>query len=129
MACVNPAPCSLLPALFYLPPHILVTRFLLTWRTSFLARGVNTHPLLSQVCCQLPTLCCFSHPNTPHRSSYNIYKDDINNISLPRLRQFCLVFYSFTRIKLTMGVLAHIHNKNWGVPLASKESRELVFFL
>ncbi len=65
--------CSLLPA------------FLLTWRTSFLARGANTHPLLSLVCYQLPTLCCFSHPNTPYRSSYNIYVDDINNISRPRL--------------------------------------------
>ncbi len=32
-----------------------------------------------------PTLCQFSHPFTPHRSSYNIYIDDINNISRPRL--------------------------------------------
>ncbi len=66
----NPTPCSLLPA------------FLLTWRTSFLA-----HPLLPLVCYQLPTLCCFSHPNTLHRSSYNIYTD-INNIRCPRLTQW-----------------------------------------
>ncbi len=59
--------------------------FLLTWRTSFLAHGANTHPLLSLVCYQLPTLCCFSHPNTPRGLSYNIYIDDINKISRPRL--------------------------------------------
>ncbi len=72
----NPAPCPLSPSI------------LLTWRTSFLARGANTHPLLSLVCCQLPTLCCFSQPSTPHRSSYNIYIDDINNISHSRLTQW-----------------------------------------
>jgi hypothetical protein len=72
----HPTPCPLLPA------------FLLTGRTSFLARGANTHPLLSLVCYQLPTLCCFSHPTTPHRSSHNIYIDDINNISHPHRTQY-----------------------------------------
>jgi hypothetical protein len=32
-----------------------------------------------------PTPCWFSHPFTPHRSSYNIYIDDINNTSHPHL--------------------------------------------
>ncbi len=64
-------------------PHFYYPLSLLTWRTSFLALGVNTHPLSSLVCYQLPTLCCFSHPNTPHRSSYNVYIDDINIISRP----------------------------------------------
>ncbi len=78
MAHVNPpSPCFLLPTLFSC--HL----FFLTWRTSFLARGANTHPLLSLVCYQLLTLCYSTHPDTPHRSSYNIYIDDINNISRP----------------------------------------------
>jgi hypothetical protein len=77
VAHVNPAPCFLLPALFTYNP------FLLTWRTSFLAPGANTHPLLSLVCYQLLTLCYFAHPDTPHRSGYNIYINDINNISRP----------------------------------------------
>jgi hypothetical protein len=33
-------------------------------------RGANTHPLLSLVCYQLFSPCCFTHPKTPHRSSY-----------------------------------------------------------
>jgi hypothetical protein len=87
MARVNPAPCFLLPALFTCHPLFLLPAFLLTWRTSFLSRGANTHPLLSLVCYQLPTLCYFSHHHTPHRSSYNIYIVNINNISRPRLIQ------------------------------------------
>ncbi len=83
IAHVNPTPCSPLPALFYLPSSLYVTHFLHTWRTSYLACDSNTHPLLSLVCYQLFTLCHFSHPNIPHRSSYNIYIDDINNISCP----------------------------------------------
>jgi hypothetical protein len=74
---INPAPCFLLPTPFTYYP------FLLTWRTSFLARGANTHPLSCLVCYQLLTLCCFTQPDTPHRSSYSIYIDDINNISHP----------------------------------------------
>ncbi len=31
------------------------------------------------------TSCKFSHPFTPHRSRYNIYIDNINNTSRPRL--------------------------------------------
>jgi hypothetical protein len=62
---------------------LYVTHFLLTWKTSFLHRGANTHPLLFLVCYQLFNLRHFSHPNRPHRSSYNIYIDDINNISHP----------------------------------------------
>jgi hypothetical protein len=57
--CPHPLTCR--------PPSMLPT-FLLTWRTSYLARGANTHPLLSLVCYRLFTLCHFSHPNTPHRS-------------------------------------------------------------
>ncbi len=34
------------------------------------ARDANTHPLLSLVCCQLFSPCCFTHPKAPHRSSY-----------------------------------------------------------
>jgi hypothetical protein len=75
------------PLFFICHLSFLLPAFLLTWRTSFLARGATTHPLLSLVCYQLPTLCCSSHPNTPHRSSYNIYIDHINNISHPRLTQ------------------------------------------
>ncbi len=78
----NQTPCPLSPTI------------LLTWRTSFLARGANTHPLLSLVCYQLPTLCCFSHPSTSHRSSYTISIDDINNISRPRLTLKLFKFFS-----------------------------------
>jgi hypothetical protein len=88
MACVNPPLASHCPLLFTCHPSFLLPTFLHTWRTSFLARGANTHPPLSLVCYQLPTLCYFSHPNTPHRSSYNIYIDDINNISRPRLTKY-----------------------------------------
>ncbi len=72
---------------FICHPSFLLPAFLLTWRTSFLACGANTHPLLSLVC-QLLTFCCSSHPNFPHGSSYNIYVDDINNICRPRLTQY-----------------------------------------
>ncbi len=91
MARINPAPCSSLPALFTCHPSFLLPAFLLTWRTSFLSRGANAHPLLSLVCYQLPNLCYFSHPNTPHRSIYNIYIDDINNTSHPRLTHYPVV--------------------------------------
>ncbi len=57
-------------------PHHLSPSILLTWRTSFLACGLNIHPLLSWFAINCPTLCCFAHPSTPHRSSYNIYKDE-----------------------------------------------------
>jgi hypothetical protein len=33
------------------------------------ARGAYTHPLLSLVCYQLLSPCCFTHPKAPHRSS------------------------------------------------------------
>jgi hypothetical protein len=84
LAHVNPAPCFPLPAPSLFTNPLYVTHFLLTWRTSFLAHGVNTYPILPLVCYQLFTLCNFSYPNTFHRSSYNIYIDDINNISLVR---------------------------------------------
>ncbi len=74
---------------FFTDRILQLPAFLLPWRTSFLACDANTHPLLSLVCYQLSALCCFSHPNTPHRSSYNIYIDNINNISRPRPTQEC----------------------------------------
>jgi hypothetical protein len=37
---------------------------------AFLALGANTHPLLSLVCYQLFSPCCFTHPKAPQRSSY-----------------------------------------------------------
>ncbi len=45
----------------------------------------NIHPLLSLVYQQLPYPLPVLPPFTPHRSSYNIYIDDINNSSHPRL--------------------------------------------
>jgi hypothetical protein len=72
-----------LPLASYCLLFLLIPPFLLTWRTSFLARGANTHPLLSLVCYQLLTLSCITHPDTPYQSGYNIYIDDINNISRP----------------------------------------------
>jgi hypothetical protein len=43
----------------------------------------NAHPPLSLVCQQLPfPLLCPSHPFTPYSSSYTIYIDNINNISV-----------------------------------------------
>jgi hypothetical protein len=94
MTRVNLTLCPSLPALLLATSCSLLPAFLLTWRTSFLACGVN-HPLLSLVCYQLPTLCYFSPPsptlhNTPHRSSYNIYINYINNISRPRLTQYLI---------------------------------------
>ncbi len=73
----TPAPCFSLPSTFTWDPYLLI------WRTSFLARDANVQLLLSLVCYQLFTLCCFTHPDTPHRSSYSVYIDDINNISHP----------------------------------------------
>ncbi len=87
MARVNLTPRPLLSFFLLGTPYFCYPLYLLTWRTRFLARGLNTHPLFSLVCYQLHNLCCFSHPNTPYRSSYNIYIDDINNISCPRLTQ------------------------------------------
>jgi hypothetical protein len=57
---VNPTPCSLLPAFFTCHPLFMLPTFLLTWRSSYLARGANIYPLLSLVCCQLLILCHFS---------------------------------------------------------------------
>ncbi len=64
--------------LLYLSPLLTLPLFYLLGGPAFLARGANTHPLLSLVCYQLFTPCCYSHPKAPHRSSYNIYIDDIN---------------------------------------------------
>ncbi len=90
MARINPALASHCPisSLFANPP--CVAHFF-TWRTSFLDRGANTHPLFSLVCYRLLTLCCFTQPDSPHRSSYNIYRDDINNISRP-------VWYTYSHL-------------------------------
>jgi hypothetical protein len=111
MAHINPTHCFLLPALFTCHPLFLLPAFFLTWRTSFLARGANTHPLLSLVCYQLFTLCYFSHPDTPHRSSYNIYmmtsttsailSDTLSDKMLPKklkLKKFGLSTYPASRI-------------------------------
>jgi hypothetical protein len=69
------------------PPYLSIPftlpTFYLLGEPAFLARGANAYPLLSLVCYQLFTLCCFTHPETSHRSSYSIYIDDINNISCP----------------------------------------------
>jgi hypothetical protein len=78
---VNPTPCSIVPSPLVFVTPSYATTFYLLGEPAFLACSVNTHPLLSLVCYQLFTLCCFTHPKAPHRSSYNIYIDDINNIS------------------------------------------------
>jgi hypothetical protein len=81
---VNPAPYFPLPhPLFYSTNPFYITTFYLLWKPAFLARGANTHPLLSLVCFQLFTPYCFTHPETAHRSSYSIYIDDINNSAVP----------------------------------------------
>ncbi len=71
MMMISCQPTPLLLALLYLPllhePTLL--SYLLGDSASF-AHGVNTHPLLSLVCYQLSSPCCFTHPKTPHRSSY-----------------------------------------------------------
>jgi hypothetical protein len=51
----------------------------------------NTHPLFSLVCQQLPYPLLVLPPFHTHRSSYNIYIDDINNTSHTRLAQDSLV--------------------------------------
>jgi hypothetical protein len=75
----------------------------LTWRTSFFTRGVNTLPLLS-----LP----------PQRSSYNIYIDDINNISRPRLVQDQPAFKRTQSCKGSWVKTHHAAKKVWksGLP-------------
>ncbi len=78
MAPHQPWPLLLITCSLYLTPL-----FYLLGEPAFLARSLNTHLLLSLVCYQLFTLCCFTHPDTPRRSSYSIYIDDINNISRP----------------------------------------------
>ncbi len=85
-------PTLIPPLASYCPLFFLITPFYLLGEPAFLARGANTHPLVSLVCYQLLTLCYFTHPNTPHRSGYKIYIDDIINISRP-------VWYNYHRTK------------------------------
>ncbi len=66
---------------------------LLTWRTSFFARG-DEYP--STVVSGLPTtapppLLCPSHPFTPHSSNYIIYIDNISNLGRLRPGQLLIV--------------------------------------
>ncbi len=76
-------PMLIPPLASYCPLFLLITPFYLLGEPAFLACGANSHPLLSLVCYQLLTFCYFTHPDTPHTSGYNIYIDDINNISRP----------------------------------------------
>jgi hypothetical protein len=107
---INSGPCFLLS----LPISICQSSlhypfFLLTWRISFLDRGANTHSLLSLVCYRLFTLCHFSHPDTPQRSSYNIYIDDINNISCPVwYNELYLIFFLSLSMYICICVLYKI---------------------
>jgi hypothetical protein len=50
--------------------------------------SILVHPSTLAINC--PPFAASSHPSTSHRSSYNIYIDDINIISRPRLTQFIL---------------------------------------
>jgi hypothetical protein len=74
------APCY--PMFTYLENQLLCT-----WRRI----PIHSCPWSVNNC---PTLCKFSHPFTPHRSSYNIYIDDINNTSHPRLAHQRLAVFS-----------------------------------
>jgi hypothetical protein len=70
-------------------PLLPATPCLLTWRTSPLARGgeflSTLVPGLLTTAPPLASPFTFSHPT--HRSSYNVYIEDINNTSRPRLAQ------------------------------------------
>ncbi len=59
------------PSLLYLAPHMIQHFFVLTWRSSFFCSWCEyPSTLLSLVCYQLSTPCCFTHPKAPHRSCY-----------------------------------------------------------
>jgi hypothetical protein len=73
------------------PSSLYVTHFF-TYLENQLSCSWREYPSTLVPC--LPStvhllLCHFSHPNTPHRSSYNIHIDDINNISRPVLYNKC----------------------------------------
>ncbi len=104
MTCVNPTPCSSLPVLFTCHPLFLVTRFF-----TYLENQ------LSCLWCEYPStlvpgLLSTAHPllllppwHAP-RLSYNIYLDDINNTSRPRLTHLCcftLKTFKFATFLLT----------------------------
>ncbi len=90
IAHVNPAPCSSLSALFYLPPLIYVTHFFIYLENQLSCSWHEYPSTLDPGLLTLFTLCHFSHPNTPQRSSYNIYIDNINNISRPDWYNPCI---------------------------------------
>jgi hypothetical protein len=77
-ACFNPALCSPESYVHLLgdPASLLVV--------------MNTHPLLSLVCYHLFHPLLVLSP-FHHRSSYNIYRDDINNTSRPSLAQYLFI--------------------------------------
>jgi hypothetical protein len=76
---------------------------------------VNTHPLLSLVCQQLPHPLLVLSPSTPHRSSYNFFIDDINNTTHPRLAQIPLLtpLKSCQTVSLTGRVSRNKKIENW----------------
>jgi hypothetical protein len=47
------------------PLYLPIPLFYLLGEPASLARGANTHPLLSLVCYQLFSPCCFTHPKAP----------------------------------------------------------------
>jgi hypothetical protein len=80
---LTPPHASHCPLPLCMPIPLTLTLFYVHGKPASLARGANTHPLMSLVCYQLFTLCCFTHSKAPHRSSYSVYIDDINNVSCP----------------------------------------------
>ncbi len=100
-ASFNPTSCSLLSPIYLLGElaSLLVVRM-----------PIDSCPWSANNC---PTLCRFSYPFSPHRSSYNIYIDDINNTSCPRREQYCtwiLHMAGKTKSKhaeFTLGSLVH----------------------
>jgi hypothetical protein len=64
---------------------------------------------LSLVCYQLLTFCCFAHHDTPHGSSYNIYINDINNISRPVWYSNISTCKNWLRIHVHNLVMRYVH--------------------
>ncbi len=107
----NPAPCFPLSHFFPICQSPLRCP-LFTYLENQLSWSWREYP--STLFPHLPsTVQPVSHPDTPHRSSYNIYIDDINNISRPIWYMYMLYSMSiYTYVYCTYGVCLLNTRKN-----------------
>ncbi len=102
----NPPPCF--PVSLQLAPFIWFNpSFYLLGDPASFAHGANTHPLLSLVCYQLFSPCCFTHPKAPHRSSY-IFTQMTSTTSAFPSNTVCAQSYISKQIQTGISLFASI---------------------